>query len=344
MKKFLLLLVFPILFSCSSTSNLTLSVPQPSNVFLSKEVQSIGIVNRSIPNVNYNKLDAIDKILSLEEKNLDKQGANAAIQGLQNGLSKNNRFTNVIVIDSLLLKDFGIDIFSPSLSNNDIEKLCNKYNVNAIYELSFFDTDTNVKYNTVTKQTTNTLGIKIPIIEHQVAVNTLIKSGWRIYDNFSKTLSDQLPLHTNFELVGYGINPVIAFETIKNRKNEVLRISNNLGLNYANQIVPYTIRERRTYFVRGNDYFKIAQRKAQTGDWDGAAVLWEKETLNKNPKIAGRAYYNMAIINEINGDLNAAIDWASKSYSNFNNREALNYLRILRNRVAKNQIIEAEKM
>ena len=62
MKKFLLLLVFPILFSCSSTSNLTLSVPQPSNVFLSKEVQSVGIVNRSIPNVNYNKLDAIDKI------------------------------------------------------------------------------------------------------------------------------------------------------------------------------------------------------------------------------------------------------------------------------------------
>ena len=52
----------------------------------------------------------------------------------------------------------------------------------------------------------------------------------------------------------------------------------------------------------------------------------------------------MAIINEINGDLNAAIDWASKSYSDFNNREALNYLRILRNRVAKNQIIEAEKM
>ena len=48
--------------SCSSTSTLTLSVPQPSNVYLSKEVKNVGIINRSVPNVKYNKLDVIDKI------------------------------------------------------------------------------------------------------------------------------------------------------------------------------------------------------------------------------------------------------------------------------------------
>ena len=36
----------------------------------------------------------------------------------------------------------------------------------------------------------------------------------------------------------------------------------------------------------------------------------KKETSSKDEKVAGRAYYNMAIANEINGDLESAIDWA----------------------------------
>jgi len=47
----------------------------------------------------------------------------------------------------------------------------------------------------------------------------------------------------------------------------------------------------------------------------------------------------MAIIYEINGDLNSAIDWASKAYTDYKDRNALRYIRILENRVAKNQIL-----
>jgi hypothetical protein len=47
----------------------------------------------------------------------------------------------------------------------------------------------------------------------------------------------------------------------------------------------------------------------------------------------------MAIINEINGNLNAAIDWASKSYIDYKDKNALRYLRILENRMAKNALL-----
>lgn len=343
MKKFIFLLFIILFYACSSTSNLTLSVPQPSNVYLSKEVKQIGILNRSVPNPNYSKLDVLDKILTAEDKNLDIEGAKEAINGLKESLAENNRFTRVIIIDSLILKDYGIDIFSPELSKEAIEELCFKNNLDAIYELSFYDTDALIDYRTTNDMLPNSFGIKIPTLVHHVKVTTRIKTGWRIYDNISKNISDQYSRNDQFTVSGSGINPVKAYETIKNRKSEVIRISKKIGQNYAYEIIPYTIRESRVYFVKGTSNFEIAQRKAQTGDWDGAGELWEKETFNKDPKIAGRAYYNMAIINEINGNLEKALEWASKSYADYGIKEALQYTRILKNRIRKNQIIEAEK-
>ena len=347
MKKiyFLLLSLGSILLgSCSASSTLTLSVKQPSTVYLSKEIKNIGLLNRSQPSVKYNKFDVLDKILTAEEKNLDKNGAEESLKGLQQSLKNNDRFTNVVQIDSLIFKEYGIDRFSPLLKNEDIAKICSKYNIEAFYELSFYDTDATINYKTITNQKVNAFGIKIPILEHQVTINTLIKTGWRLYDNVNKKVSDEYTTSNNFIVSGNGINPVKAFETIANRKDEVNRISKNNGLQYGNQLLPYTIRERRLYFVKGNNNFKIAQRKAQTGDWEGAGELWKKETMNKDSKIAGRAYYNMAIISEINGDLDAAINWASKSYSEFNIKEGLQYVKILKTRVNKNKILEAEKI
>lgn len=345
MKKVLPFLIIALLVaSCSPISTLTLSVPQPSNVYLSKEVKNIGIINRSVPNVKYSKLDVIDKILTAEEKNLDINSANESILGLQTALQENNRFDNIIVIDSLLLKDYGIDVFSPELNQEEIEKLCSQNNLDAIYELSFFDTDALVSYKTSKDMLPNTFGIKIPTLVHHVTINTQIKSGWRIYDNVAKTLSDEFSRSDNVVVSGSGINPIKAYETIKNRKNEVFRISKKIGQNYAYEIIPYTIRERRLYFVKGNSNFEKAQRRAQTGDWDGAGELWNIETRNADPKLAGRAYYNMAIINEINGNLKQALDWASKSYSDYGIKEALQYTKILKSRIRKKQIIEAEKL
>jgi len=72
----------------------------------------------------------------------------------------------------------------------------------------------------------------------------------------------------------------------------------------------YRIRVARRYYVRGTNNFKIAKRRAQTGNGDGAAELCDKEVSNSKRKVVGRACYNLAIINEINDDLHAAVEWA----------------------------------
>ena len=119
--------------------------------------------------------------------------------------------------------------------------------------------------------------------------------------------------------------------------------SMSLGKNYALRLSPTNRRIARDYFVRGSNNFKMARRRAQTGDWLGAAELWELEIYNPKPKIAGRACYNMAIINEINGNLKAAIDWASRSYVDYRNKLALNYLNSLKFR-QKQEILLQEQL
>jgi hypothetical protein len=51
----------------------------------------------------------------------------------------------------------------------------------------------------------------------------------------------------------------------------------------------------------------------------------------------------MAIIGEINGDLDAAIEWARKAYEEHNNRLALRYINMLKQRKAKNRLLEIQE-
>lgn len=335
-------LLINLLLSCSATNTLTLGVTEPAPVLLNKNTTKIGILNRSLPDKKYEVVDAIDKILTAEGKELDKKGSLTEIESLKQELLKNNKITSVVILDSDISKKYGMEQFSEELPWAKIEEICTKHNVDAIYELSFFDTDSKIAYKTNTTEVKNAFGLKIPIIEHEVTINTLIKTGWRIYDNNDQILSDVYADSKTVTLTGRGINPIKAFEAIKTRKDAVLAFSSDLGRNYAYRILPYNIRVTRDYYIKGTSNFEIGKRRAQAGKWDSAAELWLLETKNIDEKIAGRACYNMAIINEINGDIDTAIDWATKSYTDYNDKNALRYITILKRRKAKNEQLERE--
>lgn len=328
------------LFSCSSTNNLTISVKQPSPVHLPSSIKKVGVINRNVVVEGNKKFDDLDKILSLEGKNMDKDGAQQAANGLYDELVQMNRFETIKLIEAPDIKNPGMGVFPVTLTWDVINRYCKENNVDALFFLSFYDTDSKINSEIVPVELDGPLGVKIPAAETRVTVNTQIKTGWRIYDPLAEVLRDEFLVVENITSTGKGINPIKATEAIIGRKEAVLQLSNNMGHNYARRIQPYTTRVRRKYYVKGSSNFKIAKRRAQTGDWNGAAELWKKEVTNSNRKVAGRAYYNMAIINEINGDLTSAIDWASKSYVDYKNKDALRYLNILKFRLQQQQELE----
>ncbi len=343
-KTILVVLISIYLSSCSSTNRLTLSVDEPAPVYIPSSIKTIGIIDRSLPSNQNKNLDKVDKILSLEGKNMDQEGANKSIYGLLDQLTSSNKFNKVKIIDADHINNPGLGIFPSSLSWQTIEQVSKKNNVDAIFTLSFYDTDSNIDYNPVPVEIVGPLGVKIPVIEHHTTINTMIKTGWRIYDPNNKIILDEFVMNEKVTSKGAGINPVKAANAIIGRKESVLQVSKSMGQTYALRVFPYRIRVSRDYFVKGTENFEIAKRRAQTGNWDGAAELWNEEVSNSNGKIAGRACYNMAIINEINGDLDAAVTWASRSYTDYKNKTALRYLNILKYRIQKNNQLQQERL
>jgi hypothetical protein len=330
-----------LLVSCK-TQELWLNVVEPAPVTLSKDIKSVGVINRSMPTDETKILDVIDKALTLEGVNLDKDGSEQAILGLSDELLNNQRFTEVKTLSDIDFRTPKLSIFPVPLSWEIVDKICKERAIDAIFALETYDTDTKLNYSMHTVETKTPIG-NIPLIEHQADMETIVKTGWRIYDPLNRVIADEFNYAESVVSTGKGINPLVAAAALTGRKEAIKEVSNKTGHGYAMRILPFELRVMRDYFVKGTNNFKIAKRKAQLGKWDEAGELWEKETANPDMKVAGRACYNMGIISEIKGDVDSALKWAQKSYEDYNIKLGREYTGILGNRIMKREILNEQQ-
>ncbi|HVU58961.1 MAG TPA: DUF6340 family protein [Puia sp.] len=322
--------------SCSSTNLMTLSVMQPAPVSLPPYARTAAVVNRTRAMDETRTVDAIHRAMSLESSNLQKEGAKASMTGLADELMKNNRLSMVKPLTNLDLRSFGAGVFPSALSWDTVEKICKDNNTDLLFSLELFDAQTKAA---VGGATLGTIAGNVPGLTQQVNMTTLVKTGWRIYDPSSRNILDEYVLSRDLAFRG---TPIAAASAIMAHKEEVIKVGGQAGQAYAYRIMPYSIRVSRYYYVRGSSNFTVATRMARTGNWDGAAKLWQQETTNPSRKVAGRACYNMAIISEINGDLNGAMTWAQKAYEVYNNRLALSYVNVLKNRQNNDAVLKEQ--
>lgn len=341
-KYFYILLLVVVCYSCSSTSRMSLSVKIPAPVTIRPEVAAVAIVDRTEAASESKVLDILHKGASLETKGLQAAGAQSSLQGLYDELTRNGRFNAIKKLD-YKLTSFGAGTFPNALPWDSVEKICQQSNTDVLISLELFDAQTQIAYSG--SPTNLKLGTtSIPVLNHNVNIATNLKSGWRIYDPATKTILDEFIVGRSLTFASSGINPLEAASALAGRKEAVKDAGNKGGSIYASRVVPYWLRVYRDYFVRGNENFKIAKRKAQSGNWDGAADIWKKESASSDRKVAGRGCYNMAIICEINGDLDGAIQWAQKSYEDYNVKIALTYCNILRSRKKEEDLLNYQQL
>lgn len=336
-------LVIAILCSCGSTRIVRLSVIEPAPVTLSPAMKTAAIINRSIPSGKNKVLDAVDKIFTLEGANLDREGSEASITALTFELTKNKRFTDIRSVDLPELGTNTPGMFPSPLGWDIVDRICRENNADVLFSLELFDTDSKISYAAYPVKVNTPLG-QVPAIEQQATMQTMVKTGWRIYDPSARFVLDEFPIGRQLVYRARGINPVAATNALTGRKEAVKEVGSRAGQGYAYRVLPYWLRVSRDYYVRGNNAFKIARRRAETGNWDAAAELWHQESNNTSRKVAGRACYNMAIISEINGDLDEAIRWAQQAYEDYNIRLALRYIRVLEERKFSKRLLEEQQI
>ena len=330
---YLALVALCILIVSACKSHVNLTVSEPAAVYLEKNYETAGVINRSFASGGSKVLETLDNALTLEG-NLDYEGSQAATKGIFDELTVNPQFKRVVLLDSMTVKNGGIDVFPAPLEWSEVERICEENQVQLLFVLEVYDTDTKIDYSTQTVQQRTPLG-NVPLLQHTAVMTCNIKTGWRIYDPANKWIRDQFWLRDRIQSRGSGINPVKAASTLMNRGQIVRQLSTQMGRFYAGRVVNQLFRVWRDYFNKGSRNLTIAKRRAQVGDWEGAAELWKKDTESSKRKVAGRACFNMAVYSEIIGDLNGALAWAQKAYTDYNNNAAQDYANVLRRRVQR---------
>jgi hypothetical protein len=117
-------------------------------------------------------------------------------------------------------------------------------------------------------------------------------------------------------------------------------VSREVGIDYAYKIAPMPVRISRTFYGKSKRVpeMDLGGRHADVGDWAGAARVWENGLEGAEPRDAGRLSYNIAIANEVLGNWETARQWAERSYVEFGNKDAREYVNQLERRVRREEV------
>ncbi|SHE67866.1 hypothetical protein SAMN05444274_10288 [Mariniphaga anaerophila] len=116
---------------------------------------------------------------------------------------------------------------------------------------------------------------------------------------------------------------------------EAAKIASN---NFTNFITPHWVDVQRLYYISGQVELKQTNALVAEGKWLEAAEIWKRHVENPNKKIAAKCMFNMALACEMLNQLDAAVDWAVKSYYVFGQKNAVHehnckeYINILNQR------------
>lgn len=103
------------------------------------------------------------------------------------------------------------------------------------------------------------------------------------------------------------------FGSDENHRKLLKNTATSSGESFANELLPHWQWGQRVYYHSGNPRMIEAEKKLQSEDYLGAAEIYRRLTDSKNKNIAAKATYNMALICEIEENLEAALDWLHQS-------------------------------
>jgi len=113
---------------------------------------------------------------------------------------------------------------------------------------------------------------------------------------------------------GNSVNPEY-FGNSFNHKQLLENASIYLGNSFGTKLLPSWQKVDRIYYHSKNVNMLKAEQFILNGDWLKAAEIYHLATSNKNRNIEAKAKFNMALVCEMEGNLDAALDWLLLSHT-----------------------------
>jgi hypothetical protein len=117
-----------------------------------------------------------------------------------------------------------------------------------------------------------------------------------------------------------------AINDLPNRKDELIDGALDTGHKSVNRFVPYWEKVDRFFFNPNNKLMKQGMDSVYIKNWKSAINIWENVfNTSKNARIQAESANNIAIAYEITGNIEKALDYATKSYYSFGKLPIVDY-------------------
>lgn len=332
----LLALVFII---TSASAWVKLKMLKPAMINIDDHIQSIALVQRSIPADNL--INIIEGGLTGEGINQDAKGIEVCMDGMYELFTNSPRFEVKRTTERLKGPEKFEKMPAP-LSWMEVERICKKYSVDAVLSLESYDSDfimTNGKRDLDKKDESGK-----PVREFYAKGIGSVEIGFRLYDPKEKSVVDQYQFNHRMDWETKGSTLNDAMKAMLDKNAAIQRVSKDAGIIYAKRLTPTWITETRYFYNRPKKDKNLAAgvRKSEVADWEGANDSWLKAIEKpKKEKVRGRAAFNIAAAYEVLGDLEKAKEWAGKAYVEFGDKKGNDYVNILIRRMNNEQLVKS---
>ena len=260
-------------------------------------------------------------------------------------LNTSSRFTVMKCEEQFDASDEKSLAFGASLPWETVDSLCQKYNVDGLLVLEFFDTDYLIA-NPISTAREVVGAVLNGGSGGQVEVRgtATANAGYRVYAPKTRSiLYEDRFKHSRF-WVQRSVNPVEAVAKLIKRNEALMAVSKETGYEFAMNIVPLYFWEHRDMYKGKKGDLERGERQALAKDWQGAIETWER-VYNQSGKSKERAKaaFNVALGYEVRGDLNQAQTWVQRAYVEGGKKAVLNYSNILDQRIREQGRLNEQK-
>lgn len=307
--KFTLITFFILIAIICNSQTIRFDAMRPAYVNIPPNIKSIALIDRSVvENTNKNLLE---KGLTAEWLGGDDLTSRYALDGVVNVLQGSDRF-EVVRTGKTLVKNGTAKAFPEPFSWIDIETICKEYNVEGVISLEVYDSDYIIPTNM-----------------------TSVTVGFRLYDLATKSILDER-LFKHEVIMGGQVNSVGgAINRLIDKDNATRTVSYDAGVLYGQRISPSWYSIVREYYRKGkgDKNLEMGARMMDVNDWKSAIDYLKLGVTSNKRKVQGRSAHNLAVVYEINGELETAKKWAQDAWGLYKNKDSRNYSFILGQRI-----------
>jgi hypothetical protein len=328
-----------VLAGCSSSRSVSMNSMQPAEIALPGDVRTILILDRSA--LRDRTTDIVEGILTGETPDQDRASLQAMVASLRDQLAWSGRFETRVAREVLPGNSISGVLPTP-LAWDQVKELLEKYGADALLSVEVFDSDFIVTKGRRLKEekTESQHGADEAPPQYYAEGVANLTIGLRLYDLRRNDVVDEALFKRNHSWEATGSTIRDALVALIDKAEAASYVSRGVGADYAAKIAPMPIRISRTFYGKSKRVPEMERggRHADMADWREAARIWESGIAQAPEKEAGQLCFNIAIAHEVLGEWEEARQWARRSYLEFGNDDARDYVSELNQRVRREEV------